>query len=83
MIIHNAGKKYCYHKDIPFQYSLPDKVAWEYNMQKDKYVNMIKLRSVDPLKVVRTVLVDVSGVASLLTVNYVGLSDKVHISFHF
>jgi chaperonin GroEL len=38
-----------------------------YNAQLDTYVDMIKEGIIDPLKVVRTALVDSSGVASLLT----------------
>ncbi|KIM73176.1 hypothetical protein PILCRDRAFT_732828 [Piloderma croceum F 1598] len=62
--MHNAREKSSITvRTLLFQYSPPDKVAWEYNIQKDEYVNMIKPRIVDPLKVVRTVLVDASGVA--------------------
>jgi len=49
------------------QYGAPDKFAWGYDAQKGEYVDMIKAGIVDPLKVVRTALVDASGVASLLT----------------
>ena len=49
------------------QYGGPDKFAWEYDAQKGKYVDMIRAGIVDPLKVVRTALVDASGIASLLT----------------
>jgi chaperonin GroEL len=72
-IMHNAREKSSITvRTLLFQYSPSDKVAWEYNIQKDEYINMIKPRIVDPLKVVRTVLVDASGVASLLTVDLCG-----------
>ena len=38
-----------------------------YDASQGKYVDMIKAGIVDPVKVVRTGLVDASGVASLLT----------------
>ena len=49
------------------QYGAPDKFAWGYDASKGEYVDMIQAGIVDPLKVVRTALVDASGVASLLT----------------
>jgi chaperonin GroEL len=49
------------------QYGATDKFAWGYDASKGEYVDMIKAGIVDPLKVVRTALVDASGVASLLT----------------
>jgi chaperonin GroEL len=49
------------------QYGAPDKFSWGYDASKGEYVDMIKAGIVDPLKVVRTALVDASGVASLLT----------------
>ncbi|KAF8961721.1 chaperonin Cpn60/TCP-1 family [Flammula alnicola] len=49
------------------QYGAEDKFAWGYDAAKGEYVDMIKAGIVDPLKVVRTALVDASGVASLLT----------------
>jgi len=48
-------------------YSSPDKFSWGYDAAKGEYVDMIKAGIVDPLKVVRTALVDAAGVASLLT----------------
>ncbi|TDL19285.1 chaperonin GroL [Rickenella mellea] len=48
-------------------YSLPENFAMGYDAQKGCYVDMIKSGIVDPLKVVRTALVDAAGVASLLT----------------
>jgi chaperonin GroEL len=49
------------------QYGAEDKFAWGYDASKGEYVDMIKAGIVDPLKVVRTALVDAAGVASLLT----------------
>ncbi|KAF7440534.1 chaperonin [Pleurotus ostreatus] len=49
------------------QYGTEDKFTWGYDAAKGEYVDMIKAGIVDPLKVVRTALVDASGVASLLT----------------
>ncbi|KAH9940623.1 chaperonin GroL [Amylocystis lapponica] len=48
-------------------YGAPDKFSWGYDASKGEYVDMIKAGIVDPLKVVRTALVDAAGVASLLT----------------
>jgi chaperonin GroEL len=47
-------------------YGSPDMFAWGYDASSGKYVDMIKAGIVDPLKVVRTALVDASGVASVL-----------------
>ncbi|KAF8576159.1 chaperonin GroL [Ramaria rubella] len=44
-----------------------DQFEWGYDAGKGEYVNLIERGIVDPLKVVRTALVDASGVASLLT----------------
>ena len=49
------------------QYGSADKFSWGYDASKGEYVDMIQAGIVDPLKVVRTALVDASGVASLLT----------------
>ncbi|KAG5642943.1 chaperonin [Asterophora parasitica] len=49
------------------QYGSDDKFGWGYDASKGEYVDMVKAGIVDPLKVVRTALVDASGVASLLT----------------
>jgi chaperonin GroEL len=48
------------------QYGTADKFAWGYDAAKGEYVDMIKAGIVDPFKVVRTALVEASGVASLL-----------------
>ncbi|KAH9474319.1 Heat shock protein 60, mitochondrial [Psilocybe cubensis] len=50
----------------PMGYGSADKFFWGYNAAKGEYVEMVCEGIVDPLKVVRTVLVDASGVASLL-----------------
>ena len=52
-------------------YGAADKFAWGYDAAKGEYVDMIQAGIVDPLKVVRTALVDASGVASLLTTSEV------------
>jgi chaperonin GroEL len=44
-----------------------DNFSMGYDAQKGEYVDMIQAGILDPLKVVRTALVDASGVASLLT----------------
>ncbi|KAK0500108.1 chaperonin GroL [Armillaria luteobubalina] len=49
------------------RYASEDKFSWGYDASKGEYVDMVKTGIVDPLKVVRTALVDASGVASLLT----------------
>ncbi|KAF8193025.1 heat shock protein [Pholiota molesta] len=48
-------------------YGAEDKFAWGYDAARGEYVDMVASGIVDPLKVVRTALVDASGVASLLT----------------
>ncbi|KAI0065068.1 chaperonin GroL [Artomyces pyxidatus] len=57
------------------QYGTPDKFAWGYDASKGEYVDMIKAGIVDPLKVVRTALVDAAGVASLLTTSEASIVD--------
>jgi len=52
-----------------------DKFEWGYDSQKSEYVDMIARGIVDPLKVVRTALVDASGVASLLTTSEVCIAE--------
>ncbi|KIK92160.1 hypothetical protein PAXRUDRAFT_830223 [Paxillus rubicundulus Ve08.2h10] len=49
------------------QYGGAENFAMGYDASKGEYVDMIKAGIVDPLKVVRTALVDAAGVASLLT----------------
>lgn len=44
---------------------------WGYDASKGEYVNLVEKGIVDPLKVVRTALIDASGVASLLTTSEV------------
>jgi chaperonin GroEL len=53
------------------KYGAKDQFSWGYDASKGEYVDMIKAGIVDPLKVVRTALVDASGVASLLTTSEV------------
>jgi chaperonin GroEL len=57
------------------EYGTPDKFSWGYDASKGEYVDMIKAGIVDPLKVVRTALVDAAGVASLLTTSEVCVVD--------
>jgi chaperonin GroEL len=47
-------------------YGKPEQFSMGYDAAKGEYTDMIKSGIVDPLKVVRTALVDASGVASLL-----------------
>ena len=49
------------------KYGAEDKFAWGYDASKGEYVDMIQAGIVDPLKVVRTALIDAAGVSSLLT----------------
>ncbi|KAF6746455.1 heat shock protein 60, mitochondrial precursor [Ephemerocybe angulata] len=49
------------------EYAMEGKFNWGYDAGKGEYVDMVERGIVDPLKVVRTVLVDAAGVASLLT----------------
>jgi len=53
------------------QYGALDKFGWGYDAAKGEFTDMIKAGIVDPFKVVRTALVDASGVASLLTTSEV------------
>jgi chaperonin GroEL len=53
----------------------PDSFNFGYDAQNGEYVDMIKAGIIDPLKVVRTGLVDASGVASLLTTTEVIIAD--------
>jgi chaperonin GroEL len=46
-----------------------------YDSSKGEYVDMLKAGIVDPLKVVRTALVDASGVASLLGTTEVAIVE--------
>ena len=57
------------------QYNTPDKLAWGYDTANGEYVDMIKMGIVNLLKVVRTAIVDASGVASLLTTSEVWVVD--------
>jgi len=50
-----------------------DKFEWGFDAAKGEYVNMIEAGILDPVKVVRTALVDASGVASLLTTSEVSI----------
>lgn len=45
----------------------PDNINWGYDAASNEYVDMIERGILDPTKVVRTALLDASGVASLLT----------------
>jgi hypothetical protein len=66
--MHNAGgESSVIIGTLLSQYGGPDKFAWVYDAQKGEYVDMIKAGIVDPIKVVKTALVDASDVASLLT----------------
>ena len=49
------------------EYATADKFNWGYDSQTSQYRDMISAGILDPLKVVRTALVDAAGVASLLT----------------
>jgi len=57
------------------QYGSPDKFAWGYYAAKGESTDMTKAGIVDPLKVVRTALVDASGVASFLTTSEACIVD--------
>ncbi|KAF6746623.1 heat shock protein [Ephemerocybe angulata] len=49
------------------EYGVEGKFNWGYDAGRGEYVDMVERGIVDPLKVVRTALVDAAGVASLLT----------------
>eukprot|EP01135_Chromosphaera_perkinsii_P000751 Nk52_evm39s151 gene=Nk52_evmTU39s151 len=54
-----------------------DDASFGFNAYKGEYVDMIKEGIIDPTKVVRTALVDASGVASLLTTSECMIVEKV------
>jgi chaperonin GroEL len=69
-LLHNAGKESStIVGTLLSQYGTPDKFAWGYDAQNGEYINRIKAGVIDPLKVVRTALVDACGVVNLLTTN--------------
>ncbi|KAG0741861.1 hypothetical protein G6F57_000520 [Rhizopus arrhizus] len=53
----------------------PDNINWGYDASTNEYVDMIERGIVDPTKVVRTALIDASGVASLLTTTECMITD--------
>ncbi|OCF36576.1 hsp60-like protein [Kwoniella heveanensis CBS 569] len=68
-IVENAGEEgsVVVGKLLSEEFSSTDKFNWGYDAQTSQYRDMISAGILDPLKVVRTALVDASGVASLLT----------------
>ncbi|WVQ98814.1 heat shock protein 60, mitochondrial [Kwoniella sp. CBS 9459] len=68
-IVENAGEEgsVVVGKLLSEEFSAQDKFNWGYDAQTSQYRDMISAGILDPLKVVRTALVDASGVASLLT----------------
>jgi len=75
-ILNNAGEESSVIIGaLSSQYGTPDKFAWGYDASKGEYCDMIKEGIVDPLKVVRTALVDAAGVASLLTTSEASIVD--------
>ncbi|KAI8365869.1 chaperonin Cpn60/TCP-1 family [Choanephora cucurbitarum] len=53
----------------------PDNINWGYDASTNEYCDMIERGIIDPTKVVRTALVDASGVASLLTTTECMITD--------
>jgi chaperonin GroEL len=53
----------------------PENVNWGYDASTDEYCDMIERGIIDPTKVVRTALIDASGVASLLTTTECMITD--------
>lgn len=67
MILSNAGEESSVIiVTLLVQYGVLGNFAWGYDMQNGVYVDVIKAWIVDLLKVVRTALVDMAGVMSLL-----------------
>jgi chaperonin GroEL len=68
-IVENAGEEgsVVVGKLLSEEYTTQDKFNWGYDAATSQYRDMIAAGILDPLKVVRTALVDASGVASLLT----------------
>jgi chaperonin GroEL len=53
----------------------PENINWGYDASTNEYCDMIERGIIDPTKVVRTALVDASGVASLLTTTECMITD--------
>ncbi|KAG2198955.1 hypothetical protein INT47_013139 [Mucor saturninus] len=53
----------------------PENVNWGYDASTNEYCDMIERGIIDPTKVVRTALIDASGVASLLTTTECMITD--------
>jgi chaperonin GroEL len=53
----------------------PENINWGYDASTNEYCDMIERGIIDPTKVVRTALVDASGVASLLTTTECLIAD--------
>ena len=68
-IVDNAGEEgaVVVGRLLGEEYAAADKFNWGYDAATSQYRDMIAAGILDPLKVVRTALVDASGVASLLT----------------
>jgi chaperonin GroEL len=68
-IVENAGEEgsVVVGKLLSDEFAAADKFNWGYDAQTSQYRDMIAAGILDPLKVVRTALVDAAGVASLLT----------------
>jgi chaperonin GroEL len=68
-IVENAGEEgsVVVGKLLSEEYATQEKFNWGYDAATSQYRDMIAAGILDPLKVVRTALVDASGVASLLT----------------
>lgn len=80
-IVDNAGEEgsVVVGRLLSEEYAGADKFNWGYDAATSQYRDMIAAGILDPLKVVRTALVDASGVASLLTTSeacVVEIEDK-------
>ena len=77
-IVDNAGEEgsVVVGRLLSEEYSTTEKFNWGYDAQTSQYRDMISAGILDPLKVVRTALVDASGVASLLTTSEACVVDS-------
>lgn len=76
-IVDNAGEEgsVVVGRLLSEEYATPEKFNWGYDSATSQYRDMISAGILDPLKVVRTALVDASGVASLLTTSEACIVD--------
>ncbi|KAF8162588.1 hypothetical protein B0H34DRAFT_794390 [Crassisporium funariophilum] len=75
LILQNSGEAAVIAGELLGKYGSEDKFGCGYDAGRGEYVGMVARGIVDPLKVVKTALVDASGVASLLTTSEACMVD--------